>query len=93
MDPMNTFEAPDTVDNQHDVDVKGAVAVRSNLFRARFPQMAPPRLSMKAGPASTPACVAQWRDWNPAGGFDCDEVALVISLEDTGNLVSITLFW
>ena len=66
------------------MSIKGAVAVRSQLFRTRFPQMAPPRLSMKPGPLSTKACVAQWRDWKPVGGLGLDEVSLVISIEDTG---------
>lgn len=81
---MNS-EPETSIDNlQHDLSIKGAVAIRSGLFRSRYPQMAPPRLSMRAGPSSTPACVAQWRNWKPAGGLDCDEVTLIISIEDTG---------
>lgn len=86
MNPLNSEPDSATTDaGQHDVTIKGAVAVRSNLFRTRYPQMAPPRLSMKPGPASTAASVAQWRDWKPAGTWDCDEVVLVMSIEDTGT--------
>jgi len=80
-------------DHPPDGSMKGAVAVRSSLFRGRYPQMAPPLLSMKGGPAnasaSSAACVAHWRQWRPAGALDCDEVTLVVSIEDTGNLISL----
>lgn len=75
---------PDLIETQTDISIKGAVAVRSQHFRGRYPQMAPPRLSMKPGPLSTSACVAQWRDWKPVGGLSSDDVTLVISVEDTG---------
>lgn len=86
MDPTQKLlgSEPELIDSQQDVSIKGAVAVRSQLFRKRYPQMAPPRLSMKPGPLSTSACVAQWRDWKPVGGLGLDEVTLVVSIEDTG---------
>ncbi|XP_024403116.1 probable histidine kinase 6 isoform X1 [Physcomitrium patens] len=71
-------------DGNHDASLKGVIAVRSNLFRPRHPHMAPPRLSMKSGPSSTSACVAEWRNWKPIGGLDFDEVICVISIEDSG---------
>lgn len=72
------------VDTQHDISVKGAIAVRSTLFRARYPHMAPPRLSMTTPPLSTPACVTAWRRWKPVGGLDFDDVTCIISIEDSG---------
>jgi histidine kinase 2/3/4 (cytokinin receptor) len=86
MDPTQKLigSEPEVIDSQHDVSMKGAVAVSSQVFRTRYPQMAPPRLSMKPGPLGTAACVAQWRDWKPVGGLGLDEVTLVVSIEDTG---------
>lgn len=74
-----------TGDGQNEISVKGAIAIRSSLFRARYPHMAPPRLSMKAtGHLSSAACVEDWRRWKPMGGLDFDEVTCIISIEDSG---------
>ncbi|KAG0564412.1 hypothetical protein M758_8G104800 [Ceratodon purpureus] len=73
------------VDSQQDqTSLKGAIAVRSSLFRARHQHMAPPRLSMKPGPLSSSSCVAEWRNWKPIGDLGFDEVTCVISIEDSG---------
>jgi histidine kinase 2/3/4 (cytokinin receptor) len=69
---------------QQEISLKGVIAVRSSLFRARFQHMAPPRLSMKPGPLSSSSCVSEWRSWKPMGALDFDEVTCVISIEDTG---------
>ncbi|XP_024359529.1 probable histidine kinase 6 [Physcomitrium patens] len=74
----------ESADGSHNTSLQGVMAVRSNLFRARHPKMAPPRLSMKPGPLSTSACVAEWRNWKPSGSLEFDEVACVISIEDSG---------
>ena len=71
------------VDTQ-EISLKGALAVRSGLFRPRHQHMAPPRLSMKPGPLSSSSCVSEWRNWMPVGGLDFDEVTFIISIEDSG---------
>lgn len=71
-------------DSQPEISLKGAIAVRSSLFRARYQHMAPPRLSMRAGPLSSASCMSEWRNWKPVGGLGADEVTCVISIEDSG---------